>query len=420
MRGTLYARSLWTTAVLVILGVCLMPMIASGGDVLKPKRAAGFGEAGSLADLGEHALERLPWDAHIIRANLSARRPMAVAAAYLMADDLLIVSQNGLVYSMARRDLTPRWVNSLKAPLAALPGEGPTEYVFLVKRPDGTYWIHAFDKRSGAEVERFPVRLPFAATGGVDSDGSRVYVGSLGSPKHNKNVESLSLADGKRGAGWQTPGLLWAAPQVDPSNTTVILACENGVIWAMAGGVNASSQPIWSVKIPGAISATPVVTPEHVVVGSQDGLFRCLDLGSGEVKWLEPTDAPIKLQPWVLGHTVTSRRSSGIEGAPDIEVQVYGGIAFAKNRIGLSAFDLNTGAALFKDAGGRKPICQYGRYVVTLNDRCTAVFRDIESNYEAVDKLGLQMFDLIPTNTTDGAIYGITHDGSIVAAIPAR
>jgi hypothetical protein len=419
MRGILRAPSLWTAVVLVALACGPVTTPVTAGDGLKPERPATEGQVGTLADLGERALERLPWDVHIVRANLSARRPMAVAGAYLMQDDLLIVSQTGLVYPMAREDLSVRWVNSLKGPLAAVPGEGPSEYVFLVKAQN-SYWIHAFSKRSGAELDRFPVQLPFAATGGVDSDGSRVYVGSLGSPGHNRILEEISLADGRRGAGRTAPGLLWAAPQVDPSNASLILACENGVILSMGTGLNAPEEPLWRQKIPGAISATPVVTPAQVVVGSQDGLFRGIDLATGEVLWLEGTDAPIKVRPWVLGQNTVSRRSAGVEGAPPIEVEVYSGIAFAKNRAGLSAFDLQTGAPLFREKDGRKPVARYGRWVVTLNEHCNAVFRDMESNYGVVDRLPLQMFDLIPTNTSGGAIYGVTHDGGIVAAIPKK
>lgn len=420
MRGILRARSPWTTALGVVLGICLVSTVATAGDALKPERPAAAGQVGSLADLGERALERLPWDVEILRADLSARRPMAVAAAYLMEEDLLVISQTGLVYAMSRRDLTPRWVSSLKGPLAALPGEGPTEYVFLVKMPNGEYWVHAFSKRSGADGERFPVRLPFAATGGLDTDGRNVYLGSLGSPKYNRTVEVLSLADGKRGDGWSTPGLMWGAPQLSPDNSTLVLACENGAIMAMGAGPNAPRTPLWSTKIPGAVSVSPVVTPNVVVVGSQDGVLRGIDLATGEVLWLEGTNAPITKRPWVLGRSTTSRRPAGVEGAPDVEVQVYTGIAFAKNRAGLSAFDLQSGAALFRDPAGHKPILQYGRWVVTLNDRCTAVFRDVDANYEAVDKLGLSMFDLVPTNSKDGAFFGVTHDGSIVAAIPKR
>ena len=130
---------------------------AEGGDG-RPSCGPG---AMSLADLGEKALEKLPWDAKIVRANLSSDRPVAIAACYLMQQDLLVITREGLVYCMSRRDLTPRWVSSLKTKLHAFPAEGPTHYSFLTKAPDGAYWVQAFRKRSGAEETGFPARLPF-------------------------------------------------------------------------------------------------------------------------------------------------------------------------------------------------------------------------------------------------------------------
>ncbi|MHC5010981.1 MAG: hypothetical protein ACYTG6_08540, partial [Planctomycetota bacterium] len=118
----------------------------AGDDCLRPAQSVPEGPA-SLADLGEMALERLPGNYKIVRANLSAERPRTVAACYLMASDLLVVEETGLLYCMSRRDLTPRWVVSLKAPLHSMPAEGPSHYFCLVKAVDGAYWVHAFAKR---------------------------------------------------------------------------------------------------------------------------------------------------------------------------------------------------------------------------------------------------------------------------------
>ena len=412
-RGLLLALTL-------IVGLCVLGVTqtAAGDDCLRP---AGVqkGDVGSLADLGVKALERLPWDAKILRANLSADKPVAIAACYLMQDDLLAISQTGLVYCMSRRDLEPRWVQSLKAPLAALPSEGAGHYAFLVKATDGSYWVHAFRKRSGAEENGFPSRMPFAASAGLGNNGGRVFVSSLGSPRNNKTLETVSLANGDLGWGWRTRGLLWASPVCDPSGNSVIIAGEDGTITSLPGGMDKPREPNWARRMTGAVTATPAVTPEHVLVGSNDGTLRCLELGSGEVLWMHGIDAAIRTSPWILGGMETVKRETGVEGASEVAITAYTGVAFARNRDGLFAFDLRSGEELFKDGAGSRPLCRQGNYVLVLDGNKNVLFRDKSKGYEVKGKLPLSMFDLIPANTTDGAIFACTHDGGIVAAIPA-
>ncbi|MHC5012575.1 MAG: outer membrane protein assembly factor BamB family protein, partial [Planctomycetota bacterium] len=266
--------------------------------------------------------------------------------------------------------------------------------------------------------ERFPVRLPFAVSSGITAGGSYAMMGSLGSPGDNRTVESVNLADGRVGWGWRTRGLVWATPQVDPTGNSLVVAGEDGTVTSLPVGEGAPSGVNWSTRLTGAVTASPAITPEHVVVGSHDGLVRCLDLATGNVNWLEGVDAPIRTGPWIVGGMEKVLRPSGVEGAPDIEVQTYQGIAFARNRNGLYAFDLASGARLFEDPEARRPVCRTGRWVVTIDRSRTLSFRDAEDGYEVKGRLPLGMFDLIPTNGSDGAIFGCTHDGGIVAAVP--
>jgi outer membrane protein assembly factor BamB len=392
---------------------------AVADECLRPPRAGAPG-GGSLADLGERALERLPGEYLIVRANLSAERPRNVAACYLMAEDLLVVEETGLVYCLSRRDLTARWVSNLRAALHRPPSEGPTHYAFLVKAPDGAYWLHAFDKRNGAETADFPARLPFAASSGISNDGSRIYVGSLGSPGDNRTVESVNLASGRVSWGWRTRGLVLGGPVVDPAGTNLVAIGEDGTAVCLPIGGQYVDTPNWVRRLTGRVTSTPVVTPDHVIVGSHDGILRSLSLATGEVAWLEGIDGPIRTSPWVIGAMEAETRSAGVEGAPDITLERYKGIAFARNLDGLHAFDLTTGARLFQDKNARRPVCKTGKWVVTADTGRTLVFRDSTAGYEVKGRLPLAMFDLIPTNPYDGAIYGLTHDGGVVAAIPRR
>ena len=59
------------------------------------------------------------------RFGRTARTPTALTAIYLMKEDLIVVDAVGKIVCLARRDLTPRWVSTLKHPLSAPPAEGP-------------------------------------------------------------------------------------------------------------------------------------------------------------------------------------------------------------------------------------------------------------------------------------------------------
>jgi outer membrane protein assembly factor BamB len=394
------------------------PAAADGEEesVLLPARP--MEGASCLAAIGENQLARLPWDPVILRANLSADRPVAVAGAYLMGDDLLCVTSRGAVYCLSRRDLTPRWVVSLKAPLAQPPAEGPTHYAFIVQSVDGAYWLHAFAKRNGAEGDGFPARLPFAVSSGCSANASHVFVASLGSPQDAKTVVAYGLADGRSSWGYRSRGLVWATPTVDPSGKLLVIASESGATNAVSVGSVNMGQDAWALSGTAPISASPAVTPSQVVLGSQDGVLRCADLGSGEVLWLEGLGAPIEKRPWVLGGWTKTMRSTGVEGAAEVAVDTYTGIAFTRTRQGLYAHDLTAGTPLFREPRMSRPVCRQGRWILTMDLEHRLLLRDAEDGYKVKGRMDLRMFDLIPTNETSGQIFGITHDGMVVAASP--
>ncbi len=387
-----------------------------GGSCLKPARPVKG--AVTLARHGEISLERLPWDATVIRINLGKDRPVAVAACYLMKQHLLVLAQNGMVYCLDRNNLRARWVASLRYPIKSPPCEGPTDYVFLTKGNGGATYLETINRRAGTRGERFPKKLAFASSGGVAANGSMAFVPSLGSPRNNKTFETVSLVTGRRGWGYLSSGLIFGAPAVSPSGDIVVFGSQDGVVTSLPASASAPSSENWTRSLAGHLSASPTVTPEQVVIGTQDGLLYCLNLLTGKVNWLQGVDDPIKESAWVFGGMKTSKRSTGIEGAADIDVSRYEGIAFARNRSGTHAFDLSTGKPLFSDAAGPKPLCRNGKYIATLDRRGMLTLRDASSEFEVKGRLNLSMFHLMPTNRTSGAIYACTADGTVVAAIP--
>jgi hypothetical protein len=420
-RGALLASLLGSVLSLALAAGPALLLAAGGAadaaeDVLLPgRRPAG---PTSLAEHGAAELARLPWKPLVVVANLSAERPVAVAGAYLMQSDLVCVTATGLVYCVSRGDLQPRWVSSLKHRLVQPPAEGPGHYAFVVQGPDGAFWLQVFHKRNGADVDGFPVRLPFAVTSGPALDGGEVFVGSLGSVNDAKTVVSYGLLGARQNWGYRTRGLLWAAPVFDPTYGLLILASEDGRTTAIR---NEGRAEAWMSEVTGAVNVTPVVTPAHVLVGAQDGTLHCFDLGSGERKWIQGLGAPIhgRDRLWVIGRTVSERRSTGVEGAAEVEVRSFRGIAFARNQNGLFAYVLETGTPLFQEQRpGAKPVGRHGRWVLTADSERRVLLRDAQAGHAVKGEMQLRMFDLLPTNTTDGAVYGVTHDGAIVAAVP--
>jgi len=380
--------------------------------------AVGGPGAVSLAEHGEKALESLPWEAQIIRANLSKHDPVAIEGAYLMSKQLLVVTASGKVNCLDRRDLEPRWVNTLKYPLAKAPAEGANDYVFLLKDAKGAHWALAISKRSGAVRRGFPVRLPYTTSSGIAANGSMMFVGSLGRPRNNKTLETVNLISGRASWGYRSTGLLWGSPTLDPAGDIVVIGSDDGTVTALAAGATTPRAANWTRDLGGTIRGAVAVTPAHVLTGTSDGVFYNLDLFSGKVNWLAGLDEPIRERPWVFGGYKMVKKSSGVEGAAPIETRSYVGITMVRNSTGTHCFDLNTGKALFTCKKGERPIVRHGKYVLTSNRARRITIRDASQGYKVTGSLNFGMFDLIPTNSGNGEIFAITADGNVVAAIP--
>ncbi len=380
--------------------------------------ASGNEGVSSLAEHGEKALERLPWKANVIRANLSKNRAVAIEGCYLMSKQLLVVTAGGKIYCLDRRNLEPRWVNNLRYPLAKAPTEGANDYVFLMKDAKGAHWAMAISKRTGSIGSRFPVRLPYTTSSGIAANHAMMFVGSLGSPRNNKTLESVNLVSGRPGWGYRSSGMLWGSPALDPSGDILVLCSDDGMVTALAAGATAPKSESWKRNLGGGIRGAAAVTPAHVLTGTQDGTFYNLDLFSGNVNWIAGLDEQITESPWVFGGYKVTKKSTGVEGASPVEVRSYEGITMVRNVKGTHAFDLRTGKKLFTCKKGERPIVRHGKYVLTSNADRKVSIRDATKGYEVTGSLNLGMFDLIPSNNANGELFAVTADGSIVAALP--
>ncbi len=373
----------------------------------------------SLAERGEQALEHLPWATDVLRANLASRGPVALTGFYLMQDDVLAISNVGTIYCMSRRDLTPRWVSSLRYPPLHPPTESAIDYVFVVEDGRGAGYLQVFSKRSGVESLVSPIRLPFAPSSGAAANASTAYVGSLGSPIDNKTLESLNLADGSLGWGYRTHGRVVATPMLDPAGEILIVLSEDNTVTALPANP-AGSPPgteNWVAATLGPNSASPAVTKDWAFVGSQDNMLRAFNVHSGEVAWMKGTDAPITRAPWVVGTQVTKEVESGGEGAPKVRVEAFEGLVFVRNAVGLHAFDVVSGDKQFLDPQAERPLVRVGEWLVTLDMVKGGQFRK-GKDWAVQSTTMFGWADFLPTNGTDGKIFAATTDGTILVAIP--
>lgn len=383
---------------------------------------SGSGGAYSAAarDPGEALLEGLPWspDVYVHDLSRAVGRPVALAQVYAMADDVLAVDTQGTLFCLSRRDLTPRWVSSLRSPLHAPIAESATHYVCLERDARGAAWLEWFSKRSGTPGNASPARLPFTPSSGVSATSGYAYVGSLGSPIDNKTVEAINLADGKIGWGYRTPTRVLATPSVDPSGEILLVLSEHRTITSLPTAQPGGPARVnWTLETLGTNTAAPAFAREWAFVVSEDNLVRCLDVGSGEVRWLRGIDAAGRKTPWVVGRTSVGMVPTGGEGSPMARVETYEGYVFVKASNGLHAFDAATGAEVFKDPRGLRPLVMERDWVVTLTEDKQAQFRR-GKGLPVVKTASFGAFDFLPTNGRDGQVIAGYANGKILLAAP--
>ena len=74
-------RRALVVAVLALGGLLMLGGGSAAGDgLLKPPQPCGGTRRG---DIGEMQMERLPWNVHVLRADLSRDRPVAIAGFYV-------------------------------------------------------------------------------------------------------------------------------------------------------------------------------------------------------------------------------------------------------------------------------------------------------------------------------------------------
>jgi hypothetical protein len=373
----------------------------------------------TLAERGEHELEALPWHPDVLRANLAVNGPVALTRVWSMAEDILVVDVTGRLYCLSKRDLSPRWISTLRTEPKYPAAESATHYVFLEEDPRGAWWVQWFSKRNGAEADQSPVHLPFAASAGISATSSTAYLASLGSPIDNKTIETVDLLAGTLGWGYRTHARVTATPSLDPAANTLLVLVEDGSVVGLPANsaIDAPEGVQWETTTLASNRASPVITKDWAFVASMDNFLYCFDVHGGQVRWRRGVDAPTSKTPWVLGAEVVREVTVAGEGSAKVQVSEFQGWVFAKNELGLHCLDAATGAKVFLDPSGERPIVRQGEWVLTLDTAKAGVLRK-GKGLAPQGAVQLGLFDFIPTNSRDGTVVAATADGVVLLAVP--
>jgi hypothetical protein len=100
-----------------------------------------------------------------------------------------------------------------------------------------------------------------------------------------------------------------------------------------------------------------------------------------------------------------------------VKVSEFQGWVFQKNELGLHCLDAATGAKVFLDPSGERPIVHQGEWVLTLDTAKAGVLRK-GKDLSPQGGVQLGLFDFVPTNSRDGTVVAATADGVVLLAVP--
>jgi len=176
--------------------------------------------------------------------------------------------------------------------MAAFTGSArAADLVLITSRRHG---LVALDTHGG--TMRWSAPAPFPAMAPPAADGARAYACSAA------GVRAFDLRDGAE---------LWAAPLPRAIHTVAPLPAGDLVLQATGGGVLVALEAEtgaerWRVSTDPALAelgpyrrggpstgARPVRHGDQVLFGADDGRLRCVDLGTGTLRWRADLGAPI-------------------------------------------------------------------------------------------------------------------------------
>lgn len=254
------------------------------------------------------------WDGTLRRVDLTSgaqlwqhkSRAEITGAPTLWHGQVLASSRDGHLYALDARSGDLKWAYRTGGPVAA----SPLVWAGAALVSDENGWLHALDARSGHGLWKVEVgtmhgtpalipTAPGAATlvvatweGEVHALTLRAHTGRV-SADPDPILWTYDLED----EVWASPALTLSGPP----GGTAILAGWGGEVRALS---LADGEDLWTHRMQGRVTASPVISAGLVFLASEDGELCALDVRSGAVRWTHRESTGVQATPLAADGTL--------------------------------------------------------------------------------------------------------------------
>lgn len=236
------------------------------------------------------------WDGTLRRVDLHSgaqvwlhrARAELTGAPTLWGGQVLASSRDGHLYALDDRTGELRWAYRTGGPVAA----SPLVWAGAALICDESGWLHALDARSGAPMWKVEIGTVHGTPALLPTrPGEATLV--VATWEGEVHALALSAAGGRPALAQGEPTLwtydledeVWASPALtgaDRDGGVAILAGWGGEVRALR---LSDGEDLWSHRMEGRVTASPVISAGMVFLASEAGELRALDVRSGAVRW---------------------------------------------------------------------------------------------------------------------------------------
>jgi outer membrane protein assembly factor BamB len=234
------------------------------------------------------------------------------------ADGTVYIGSADRIFYAVRKDGTERWrvqTEEIIDSSALLDDKGRVYF------GSGDGKLRALDAATGAPIWTFLAEDPASTNAFIRWFEGNVSIapdGTLLVPNDNFRVYGVDRDTGMAKWSFATTDQTWSAPAVD-AQTGALYFGNNNVIGLRGPNVfslNARGEQRWGATTLGSVAASPLLTPDGVVVvGSFDGFIYGYDAATGSVRWKHGTREHV--------YASAARLSDGTVVVPSADGTVY-------------------------------------------------------------------------------------------------
>jgi eukaryotic-like serine/threonine-protein kinase len=211
----------------------------------------------------------------------------AITTAPAIADSVAYTANTaGQLTAIDVRNGAPLWTSTLPSAPAinGSPAVDPSHGLVFAGAHDGS--LDALSAASG--------KLAWAATIGGDVSAPVYGAGQVYVTSSNGTVAAFAEQTGTRSWSVKLPRAISAAPSLETSSKTLVVAESSGTVVGLAAG---SGSQRWSFRSGGPVSAPPAVVDGTVYFGSADGSVYAVSTSTGAKLWSFATHGPVADTP---------------------------------------------------------------------------------------------------------------------------